>query len=57
MARKGRKRLQYALQAFFSKNQVTIMQNTEQEEVLKALGADLSENEVNAMDIYGKTEL
>ena len=33
------------------------MRNTEQEEVLKALVSDLSENEVIAMEKNGKIEL
>ena len=33
------------------------MRNTEQEEVLKALGSDLSENEITAMEKNGKIEL
>ena len=57
MDRKGRKRLLYSLQAFFRKNETTVKQNTEQEEVLNSLGSDLSENEVIAMGKNGKIEL
>ena len=42
---------------FSAKSEAAIIQNTEQEEVLKALGSDLSKNEVNAMNINGKIEL
>ena len=57
MDRKGREKLLYSLQAFFRKNGAAIMRNTSQEEVLKASGLDLSENEADAMDINGKIEL
>ena len=57
MDRKGREKLLYSLQSFSAKNEAAIMRNTEQEEALKALGSDLSENEVNAMDINGRIEL
>ena len=35
---------------FSAKNETTVMRNTEQEGVLKALGSDLNENEVIAME-------
>ena len=41
---------------FSAKNETTVMRNTEQEGVLKALGSDLNENEVIAMEKNGQIE-
>ena len=47
---KGGKSFYIHCKPFSAKNETAIMRNTEQEEVLKALGSDLSENEVIAVE-------
>ena len=50
MDRKGRESFYIHCKPFSAKNETTVMRNIKQEEVLKALGPDLSENEVIAVE-------